>query len=120
MATDDEPAWLSAWRGADAPAQPAQPGHQPRTATGGRGSGSGCAASTTAAAAQRFSAGFSEPTPWAWDGGKRREAVHDIDHNPPRFVRDVGWRNFITCARPFWSEHVVSVRMCNRCKAVPE
>jgi len=119
MATD-EPAWLSAWRGADAGSQPAQRGHQQRSQGAGRGSGTSSEASTTAAAAQRFSAGFSEPIPWAWDGGKRSEAVYDIDHNPPRFVRRVGWRICVTCARPFWSEHVVSVRMCNRCKGAPE
>lgn len=35
----------------------------------------------------RFDTGFDEPQPWAWDGGKRREAVLDTDcsaHCPSR------------------------------------
>lgn len=116
----DEPAWLAAWRGGDAPAAPAQPGHQRESQGAGRGSGTSTAASPTAAAEQRFSAGFSEPTPWRFDQCKRREPMLDMDRNPPMPIRYVGWRICITCVRPFWSEHVVSVRMCAGCKSTPE
>jgi len=56
--------------------------------------------------------GFSEPDPWAYDGGVRREQVLDCDHRPPRVVRIVGWRTCLKCSSPFWSEDVRGQRMC--------
>lgn len=60
--------------------------------------------------------GFSEPQAWTWDGGKRREPVLDMDYNPPRVVRSVGWRCCMKCAKRFFSEDVIKVRMCDRCR----
>ena len=62
--------------------------------------------------------GFSEPRPWAWDGGKRREPVLDMDRRPPVAVRRVGWQCCMRCTRPFFSADVVAIRLCNRCKGV--
>lgn len=57
-----------------------------------------------------------EPTPWAWNGGKRREPVLDHDHDPPLVVRQVGWRVCMRCSTPFWSTDAIRVRMCDNCK----
>ncbi|MBS1832583.1 MAG: hypothetical protein JST65_07720 [Acidobacteria bacterium] len=64
--------------------------------------------------------GFVEPQPWAYDGGVRREPVLDVDHNPPRVVRRVGWRKCMACAKPFFSEDVVALRLCNGPKSCRE
>ena len=61
--------------------------------------------------------GFTEPTPWAWDGGVRREAVLDHDQHPARVVRLVGWRVCMKCSKPFWSGDVRRLRMCGGCKS---
>jgi hypothetical protein len=53
---------------------------------------------------------------WAWDGGKRREPVLDLDRFPARVVRSVGWNTCLRCAQPFFSEDVVGIRMCESCK----
>jgi hypothetical protein len=60
--------------------------------------------------------GFVEPVPWPDDGGQRREKVLDVDHNPPRVVRVVGWQRCMTCRKPFWSDDTRHVRMCRDCK----
>lgn len=62
------------------------------------------------------SLGFSEPKPWEWDGGKRREPVLDIDRHPPVAVRHVGWRCCMRCAKPFFSVDVLAIRICDGCK----
>lgn len=62
------------------------------------------------------SQGFSEPKAWAFDGGARREPVLDMDLNPPRVVRQVGWRCCMRCAKPFFSDDVKALRICGGCK----
>jgi len=57
--------------------------------------------------------GLIEPKRWSYDGGARREAVLDTDCNPPRVVRKVGWRNCLRCRKPFFSEDVVRLRLCD-------
>jgi hypothetical protein len=42
--------------------------------------------------------------------------VLDYDHRPPRVVRSVGWRICMKCFKPFFSEDVIGVRMCDGCK----
>lgn len=64
----------------------------------------------------RSDLGYAEPKPWPDDGGKRREAVLDLDHTPPRVVRRVGWSPCLRCQTSFFSPDVVSVRLCPRCK----
>lgn len=59
-----------------------------------------------------------EPRPWAYDNGVRREAVLDHDHTPPKLVRHVGWRCCLRCDAPFFSEDVVALRLCDRCKGL--
>jgi hypothetical protein len=61
--------------------------------------------------------GFIAPLPWPYDGGTRREAVLDIDRNPPRIVRHVGWPDCMCCRKPFWSDDTRHVRICEPCKA---
>jgi hypothetical protein len=124
----DKPAWLSAWREAeperaaraDAKGAAAQAVADARTAARSQGASSGTGTSAKLAplpeAASRWGQGFTEPEPWEWDGGVRREAVLDHDHNPPREVRKVGWRLCVTCSRPYWSADVTRLRMCDGCK----
>jgi hypothetical protein len=56
--------------------------------------------------------GFVEPERWDYDGGERREFVLDMDFNPPRIVREVGWRPCLKCGKPFFTEDVVRLRLC--------
>lgn len=60
--------------------------------------------------------GFQEPDPWPFDQCRRREPVLDLDHNPPRIVREVGWRFCMRCSRPYFSADVVRLRLCDSCK----
>lgn len=57
-----------------------------------------------------------EPKPWPVDGCRRREAVIDHNDSPPRVVRYVGWRKCMTCNKPFFSQDVRGLRMCDYCR----
>lgn len=119
--TEQAPAWLVAWcEGRTAPAAPAQPSAQPQAAPrqGGKG---GKPKARAANGLSKGANGFSEPKheAWSFDGGKRREAVLDLDDIPPRVVRQVGWRICMSCAKPFWSSDVIGVRLCIDCKLPP-
>lgn len=99
------------------PAPPAQRERHP--CQGGSGETAPVSAVAEAAPPQRPKPnyqGFVEPLPWPDDGGQRRERVLDVDHNPPRVVRVVGWHRCMSCRKPFWSEDTRRVRMCDRCK----
>ena len=65
-------------------------------------------------AGQAVAIGIIEPDPWPFDGCKRREPVFDIEIQPPRVVRKVGWHRCMKCRRPFFSEDVLRLRLCNR------
>lgn len=112
--TEQAPAWLVAWReGRTAPAAPAQ-------------SQAGVAQGDSTGKRKRKRAPvlllgqlIKEPTPWKWDGGVRREAVLDHDHDPPRVIRKVGWRVCMRCSTPFFSDDVVKLRMFDECKLPP-
>ena len=110
-----DPDWLVRWRRGEPPLQPPP---QPQVAPGQGGKG-GTRKARAANGAGRESSGFREPREWKFDGCKRREPVLDLDHNPPRVVRMVGWRVCMRCSTPFWSDDVVRVRMCGECKAPP-
>lgn len=112
----ETPAWLTAWRQANPEPAAVQAAQQRRSQGERRGSGTSSAASTSAAPVQR---GFAEPQQWGFDGCQRREAVLDVDHNPPRVIRRVGWRLCITCTKPFWSTDTTKIRMCDPCKDAP-
>lgn len=138
----DAPDWLIAWRegsreGVTTGGEPAARATQGTTAaqaraqrpaggraTGGSPQAKGKAAALRAAAAaapagvqpSALSQGFAVPHPWPDDGGKRREAVLDLDEHPPRVVRRVGWSPCLSCQTSFFSPDVVSVRLCPRCK----
>lgn len=43
----------------------------------------------------------------------RRKVALGHDFHPPLEVRKIGWNR---CAKPFWSENVIAVRLCNGCK----
>ena len=119
MSGEAVPAWLAAWReGGCQPVRRATPPAQRE-----QGTSQGCSTpkrrASAVAAAQRLKLnyhGFIEPEPWRDDGGVRREAVLDGDHNPPRVVRSVGWKQCIRCRRSFWSEDVQRLHMCAACK----
>lgn len=104
---------------------PAQPPAQPQAAAGQGDRGSDTHTGPVPPATPRrkggrFDTGFQEPEPWPFDGCKRREPVLDLDRNPPRVVRSVGWRICIRCSSPFWSVDTVRVRLCNSCKGVSD
>lgn len=109
----EEPASLAAWR-----ERGPQPLAQPRTSARQGGSRT-AAASTAVAEAARCtrpkgnSYGFVEPEPWPYDGGKRRESVLDLEYFPPRIVRKVGWQTCMCCGKPFFSEDVIALRLCD-------
>lgn len=80
-----------------------------RRTTGGK-----CHANAVTAANRRARwTCFVEPKAWSYDGGVRREPVLDTDFNPPRVVRKVGWRHCMRCKRPFFSEDVIALRLCD-------
>ncbi len=113
--TEAVPAWLQAWReGRTAPAQPREPASQ--GGHGGSGSTPAVAARCAPARPKGNYQGFVIPDPWPNDGGKRREAVLDCDHMPPRVVRHVGWRPCMCCRKQFWSEDTARVRLCDYCR----
>lgn len=113
MSADAAPAWLVAWRELG-PAPPAQP--RQRTRQGGSGEptpASAVAEAQRPARAKVDSFGFVEPERWPNDGGVRREAVLDMDCHPPRVVRSVGWQRCMSCQKPFFSEDVLRLRLCD-------
>lgn len=61
-----------------------------------------------------------QPPPWRCEGGKQRERVLDINPNPPRVGRVVGWQRCINCRRRFFSDNVRAVLMCPVCKNVKD
>lgn len=66
----------------------------------------------------RSDLGFVEPKPWPFDNCVGREAVLDADHNPPRVVRKVGWRCCMKCQTPYFSQDIMRLRLCDRCKGL--
>jgi hypothetical protein len=99
MTTEAAPAWLSAWReGRVAPpgAERVEPAWTPPVRTDQHG--------------------FAQPDQWPNDNGARREPVLDTDYRPPRVVRYVGWRSCLRCRRPYFSQDVQRVRLCDPCK----
>lgn len=122
-AVTGEPAWLVAYRrGEKAPPAATAPPLQPQAAAGQGDSGGDTHTGPVPPARRggRWDTGFQEPDPWPFDGCKRREPVLDLDRNPPRVVRSVGWRICIRCSSPFWSVDTVRVRLCNSCKGVSD
>lgn len=113
----DEPAWLVRWRRGEPPLQP-PPQPQAGVAQGGSRAKRKARPTRDPSEPRPNSFGFTEPLPeaWAWDGGHSREAVLDHDFYPPLKVREVGWNRCMCCAKPFWSENVIAVRLCNGCK----
>lgn len=51
-----------------------------------------------------------EPRPWRFDGGARREPVHDPNWNN-RVIRRMGWRTCMHCGAWFFSPDVTKVRL---------
>ena len=56
-----------------------------------------------------------EPERWPNDGGARRASVMDLNFDPPRIVRRVGWLRCMCCSRFTFSDDVVRVRLCEEC-----
>jgi hypothetical protein len=104
-ASEPVPAWLSAWRerhGAPVVAPELKPLPTPVKRL-----------QRTAQPRRTGTYGFIEPTIWPYDSGVRREAVLDTNHNPPRLIRRVGWHKCLRCKRPFFSEDVIRLRLCD-------
>jgi hypothetical protein len=57
-----------------------------------------------------------EPRAWPFDGDlTRRGEVVDLNFDPPRIVRRMGWLSCLRCTRPTFSEDVVCIRLCWAC-----
>ena len=104
---DGEPAWLVAWRERDRqqPASSASPAPKPTYAPRDT-------FSFPAKAGVDWQ-GMIVPKRWDYDGCVRREAVLDADATPPRVVRKIGWQRCMKCRRPFFSEDVLRLRLCD-------
>jgi hypothetical protein len=101
MSAEAVPAWLAAWheqRGQPQPKSAAVPVKRERQRP---------------APPPRTVSGIIEPQRWPYDGGVRRESVLDTDFHPPRVVRNVGWRACLKCKRPFFSDDVLGLRLCD-------
>jgi hypothetical protein len=109
------PAWLQQWRAKQPQPQPPAKGARHRTRP--KPATPLPLAPAAVPIVRPDSYGFTEPTPWAWDGGVRRGEVLDHDSKPPRVVRLVGWRVCMKCRKPFWSGDVRRLRMCAGCKS---
>ena len=96
------PAWLAAWQ-ANHPQAAVQGVQQRSQRSSGGGKQPKPRPAVAPPAVRPDMYGFTEPTPWAWDEGVRREAVLDHDHHPARVVRHVGWRVCLKCSKAFWS-----------------
>lgn len=58
---------------------------------------------------------FIEPVRWPNDEGRRRAPVLDPNFEPPRVVRQIGWRTCMCCGRWHFSDDVLRIRMCADC-----
>lgn len=107
MLADAAPAWLLAWREQQSrpPAPPVPKPPKPKVTYAPHDSVQ--FASVPGADLQ----GFVEPRRWDYDGCLRREQVKDADY-PYRVVRSVGWHRCLKCRRPFFSEDVLRLRLC--------
>lgn len=109
-AAEPVPGWLAAWR-ERGPAPPAQ--RERRTRQGCSGASRPVSPTAEAQRPKPDGLGFVIPDPWPYDGGQRREPVLDTAFNPARIVRRVGWRTCLTCRKPFFSEDVIALRLCD-------
>ena len=103
MQADGEPAWMVAWRDRDhqQPSSPPSKVYAPHD--------------TFSFPAKKGVdwQGMIVPKRWAYDGCVRREAVMDADASPPHVVRKIGWQRCMKCRRPFFSEDVLRLRLCD-------
>lgn len=122
VTTPAEPApdWLVAWREKQAAQAPQALTQPARTNAPESAPAAPLAPALPAPAAKQLGTanrptsgdGFARPARWAFDGGKRREPVYDLDCQPPRVVRKVGWHRCLKCGSPFWSKDVMRLRLC--------
>ncbi|MBQ1499211.1 MAG: hypothetical protein IIZ38_12930 [Sphingomonas sp.] len=103
MLADGDPAWLVAWRDRDRQPAPSPPAkvYAPKD--------------TFSFPAKEGAdwQGMIVPKRWEFDGCLRREPVVDADASPPRVVRKMGWHRCLKCRRPFFSEDVLRLRLCD-------
>jgi hypothetical protein len=112
MLADRDPAWLLAWREQQSRPQPA-PAPPPVVVKPAPPTAPPGPKVPLRMRGQAAAIGILEPEPWDYDGCKRREIVFDIELRPPRVVRKVGWHHCLKCRRPFFSEDVIRLRLCN-------
>ena len=100
-----QPAWLANW-------QPRPTKHRsgPQVA-------SKAAVQSAPAKPKANYQGFIIPERWPCDNGTRREPVMDMDTDPPRIGRYVGWKKCMRCGKWFFSEDVTRLRMCDETSA---
>lgn len=110
------PGWLAAWR-AQGEQPPAQRVAAPRQGyNGDQGTVSPTAEAQRPQPPKANWQGFVEPDRWPYDGGIRREPVLDTDCHPQRVVRHVGWKHCMTCSKPYFSEDLIRLRLCDGCR----
>lgn len=114
MLADGDPAWLVAWRERDRQPQPGPPAPAPEPAPAKPKLP--YAPHDTFAFPARAGVdwqGMIVPKRWEYDGCVRREPVLDADSRPPRVVRNMGWQRCMKCRRPFFSEDILRLRLCD-------
>ena len=97
MELNEQPSWLANWQ-----SQPTNHHSGPRVAPKP-------AAQPEPAKPKANFQGFIIPERWPCDNGTRREPVMDMDTDPPRIVRYVGWKKCMRCGKWFFSEDVTRV-----------
>ena len=105
MELNEQPAWLANWQ-----PQPTNHHSGPRIAPKP-------APQPKPAKLKANFQGFIIPERWPCDNGARREPVMDMDTDPPRIVRYVGWKKCMRCGKWFFSEDVARLRMCDETSA---
>lgn len=105
MELNEQPSWLANWQ-----SQPTNHHSGPRVAPKP-------AAQPEPAKPKANFQGFIIPERWPCDNGTRREPVMDMDTDPPRIVRYVGWKKCMRCGKWFFSEDVTRLRMCDETSA---
>lgn len=105
MELNEQPSWLANWQ-----SQPTNHHSGPRVAPKP-------AAQPEPTKPKANFQGFIIPERWPCDNGTRREPVMDMDTDPPRIVRYVGWKKCMRCGKWFFSEDVTRLRMCDETSA---
>ena len=112
LRVESVPAWFVAWREGRCQSQRPPAQREQRGCQGYSGRPPIVSAVTEAQRPKANFLGLVEPERWPYDGCVRREPVLDVDRDPPRMIRRLGWWRYMNCGTPFFSDDVVGLRLC--------